>query len=110
MKIVFEAITVFADPSVEFGLQFNLTEGASDSEDDRDQEGDQPNEPAEVTEMPLAETPPATKATKNPPRPAMVPKSSRWISFERNPDLGQGRRISAGVATLRLFTICPIDI
>ena len=51
LEIAFEAITVFADPSVEFGLQFNLTEGASDEDAGSGQQA----EPAEVTEMPVAE-------------------------------------------------------
>lgn len=49
IEIPFEAITVFADPSVEFGLQFNLTERAEeqdgDTEDAEEAEG-------EVTSMP----------------------------------------------------------
>lgn len=52
LEIAFDAITVFADPSVEFGLQFNLTEGASEE----DSESVEQNEPAEVTEMPVADT------------------------------------------------------
>jgi len=33
IEIPFEAVTVFADPSVEFGLQFNLTERGEQEED-----------------------------------------------------------------------------
>ncbi len=52
VEIPFEAITVFADPSVEFGLQFNLTvRGKVD--DDSDDEGDE--HAAEVTAMPKPE-------------------------------------------------------
>lgn len=52
LEIAFEAITVFADPSVEFGLQFNLTEGGTEDESHR---GDALDEPAEVMEMPVAD-------------------------------------------------------
>ncbi|MGI9434843.1 MAG: SspB family protein [Geminicoccaceae bacterium] len=51
LEIPFTAITVFADPSVEFGLQFNLTDQDTDSESESD---DQPEEPGEVMEMPVA--------------------------------------------------------
>lgn len=34
LEIPFSAITVFADPSVEFGLQFNLTEAEPETEED----------------------------------------------------------------------------
>ena len=51
IEIPFEAITVFADPSVEFGLQFNLTA--------RGKGDDEPDEPetteGEVTAMPQPE-------------------------------------------------------
>lgn len=53
LEIPFEAITVFADPSVEFGLQFNLTD--DDPEEELISEEVQ-EEPAEVMEMPVAET------------------------------------------------------
>ena len=53
VEIPFEAITVFADPSVEFGLQFNLTV-RSKIDDDSDDESD--DQPAEVTTMPQPET------------------------------------------------------
>ena len=46
LEIPFEAITVFADPSVEFGLQFGVAAAAEGGE----QAGEQ--KPAEVTEMP----------------------------------------------------------
>lgn len=52
LEIPFQAITVFADPSVEFGLQFNLTDRATDDETDADP---LPDEPGEVMEMPVAE-------------------------------------------------------
>ncbi len=52
LEIPFDSITVFADPSVEFGLQFNLT----DHELDEELEGEvEQEEPAEVMEMPVAE-------------------------------------------------------
>jgi len=45
LEVPFEAVTVFADPSVEFGLQFGVAaETAAQSETQR--------KPAEVTEMP----------------------------------------------------------
>lgn len=47
LEIPFEAITVFADPSVEFGLQFGMAAAAAEG---REQAGER--EPAEVTEMP----------------------------------------------------------
>lgn len=52
IEIPFEAITVFADPSVEFGLQFNLTEKA-EKDDEEDGEIDEVDETdGEVTSMP----------------------------------------------------------
>ena len=48
LEIPFDAITVFADPSVEFGLQFNLTERGIDDETDSD---DLPNQPGDVMEL-----------------------------------------------------------
>ena len=52
IEIPFEAITVFADPSVEFGLQFNLTaKGDAGSGDDEKAE-EQEDVEAEVTAMP----------------------------------------------------------
>jgi len=51
LEVAFDAITVFADPSVEFGLQFNLTERTSEEDSD----GGEQNEPAEVTEIPVAD-------------------------------------------------------
>ncbi len=53
LEIPFEAITVFADPSVEFGLQFNLTDRDAEEEADID---DVQEEPGEVMEMPVAES------------------------------------------------------
>lgn len=50
LEIAFDAITVFADPSVEFGLQFNLTERGAEHDAD-----DLPEEPGEVMEMPVAD-------------------------------------------------------
>ncbi|MEZ5931682.1 MAG: ClpXP protease specificity-enhancing factor SspB [Alphaproteobacteria bacterium] len=52
IEIPFEAVTVFADPSVEFGLQFNLTaRGKADDELDDDlDEAEMPE--GEVTAMP----------------------------------------------------------
>ena len=52
VEIPFEAITVFADPSVEFGLQFNLTvRGKVD--DDPESESDE--HAAEITSIPQPE-------------------------------------------------------
>lgn len=51
LEIPFEAITVFADPSVEFGLQFNLTERGTDDDSESD---DLAEEPGEVMDMPVA--------------------------------------------------------
>lgn len=53
LEIAFEAITVFADPSVEFGLQFNLTERGA--EDDESLDDEHTAEPGDVMEMPIAE-------------------------------------------------------
>ena len=52
LEIPFVAITVFADPSVEFGLQFNLTEGDPDDQDEADEASD---ELADVMEMPVSD-------------------------------------------------------
>lgn len=53
IEIPFEAITVFADPSVEFGLQFNLTARGDDSDDADDKaESESEDGEAEVTAMP----------------------------------------------------------
>lgn len=54
LEIPFEAITVFADPSVEFGLQFNLTAKGKLDEEDSESQHDDPSE-AEVTTMPQPE-------------------------------------------------------
>ena len=53
LEIPFDAITVFADPSVEFGLQFNLTDHDPEEEEHVTEEVQE--EPAEVMEMPVAE-------------------------------------------------------
>ncbi|MGH1481578.1 MAG: SspB family protein [Geminicoccales bacterium] len=53
LEIAFEAITVFADPSVEFGLQFNLTERGAD--EDESPEDKLEAEPGDVMEMPVAD-------------------------------------------------------
>ena len=50
IEIPFEAITVFADPSVEFGLQFNLT-GQGDQKEDGEETGAEESE-GDVTTMP----------------------------------------------------------
>jgi hypothetical protein len=68
LVIPFDAITVFADPSVEFGLQFNLT----DRDADDDGEDDDPSEEQEgdVMEMPVAEADGALHdAPKQPAKP-----------------------------------------
>lgn len=55
IEIPFEAITVFADPSVEFGLQFNLT-ARPEVEDDQEEESDEEVvSEGEVTTMPQPE-------------------------------------------------------
>jgi len=68
IEIPFEAITVFADPSVEFGLQFNLTtQGQLDEEEEDDDEDRDVDEPeGEVTTMPQPEVgnEPVAKTTK----------------------------------------------
>lgn len=52
IEIPFDAVTVFADPSVEFGLQFNLT-ARSKAEDEMDDDLDEAEMPeGEVTAMP----------------------------------------------------------
>ncbi|MDH3658953.1 MAG: ClpXP protease specificity-enhancing factor SspB [Alphaproteobacteria bacterium] len=53
IEIPFEAITVFADPSVEFGLQFNLTAQGQDGEEEETDEDDAVD--GEVTTMPQPE-------------------------------------------------------
>ena len=53
IEIPFEAITVFADPSVEFGLQFNLTVRGKVEDDAEDENDDQA---AEVTAIPQSVT------------------------------------------------------
>jgi hypothetical protein len=56
LEIPFAAVTVFADPSVEFGLQFNLTNRAEvddEQEDDADEAADMPE--GGVTAMPQPE-------------------------------------------------------
>ncbi|MGI9420010.1 MAG: SspB family protein [Geminicoccaceae bacterium] len=52
IEIPFEAITVFADPSVEFGLQFNLTAKGDAGEDDEEVVKPEDDAEAEVTAMP----------------------------------------------------------
>jgi len=54
IEIPFEAITVFADPSVEFGLQFNIATADND-EDETDGEEEDQGSDADVTTMPQAE-------------------------------------------------------
>lgn len=53
--IPFEAITVFADPSVEFGLQFNLTAKGDDRDAEDDDAAEQDAGDGEVTTMPQPE-------------------------------------------------------
>lgn len=53
VEIPFEAITVFADPSVEFGLQFNLTVRGKVDDDDPESESDE--HAAEITSIPQPE-------------------------------------------------------
>lgn len=53
--IPFEAITVFADPSVEFGLQFNLTAKGDDSATEDDDAVELEAGDGEVTTMPPPE-------------------------------------------------------
>jgi uncharacterized protein len=60
LEIPFEAVTVFADPSVEFGLQFGVAAAAAEGK---------PAAPAAVSQLPTAPTapaaPPAVPATKD---------------------------------------------
>ncbi len=53
--IPYEAITVFADPSVEFGLQFNLTAKGEDNDGEDDDAAEQEAGDSEVTTMPQPE-------------------------------------------------------
>ena len=77
LEIPFEAITVFADPSVEFGLQFNLTEGAADDEG----ESAEQSEPAQVTEMPVAEA--DTSGGAEPKEPAKVGDGAEVVTLDQ---------------------------
>ncbi|MGI9499636.1 MAG: ClpXP protease specificity-enhancing factor SspB, partial [Geminicoccaceae bacterium] len=64
--IPFEAITVFADPSVEFGLQFNLTERGEEVEDEDDEIEESDDIESEVTSLPQPDVSnePAVKSTE----------------------------------------------
>ncbi|MGI9493245.1 MAG: SspB family protein [Geminicoccaceae bacterium] len=77
LEISFEAITVFADPSVEFGLQFNLTERVSDEEG----ESEEPGEPAEVTEMPIVEADPS--ADDGPKEPVKAGDGAEVVTLDQ---------------------------
>ncbi|MGI9510232.1 MAG: SspB family protein [Geminicoccaceae bacterium] len=55
IEIPYEAITVFADPSVEFGLQFNLTERAEQMDDEQGEADGSSEAEGEVTTMPQPE-------------------------------------------------------
>lgn len=63
IEIPFDAVTVFADPSVEFGLQFNLTarSGLQESSDVDDGDDHQPE--GDVTAMPRPEADHETATT-----------------------------------------------
>lgn len=50
LEVPFAAVTVFADPSVEFGLQFNLTGRGTEEEKTEEPAA----EPGEVMEMPVS--------------------------------------------------------
>ena len=76
LEIPFEAITVFADPSVEFGLQFNLTDrGGDDESDDEEDE----RSPGEVMEMPVAG---ASAALSDEPKEKAKPKAKEGDGAE----------------------------
>ena len=62
IEIPFEAITVFADPSVEFGLQFNLTAKSEDPEAGDDGADEETVVEGDVTAMPQPEVGNTTKA------------------------------------------------
>ncbi|MEM7041862.1 MAG: ClpXP protease specificity-enhancing factor SspB [Pseudomonadota bacterium] len=62
IEIPFEAITVFADPSVEFGLQFNLTAKSDDGDAKEDEEEAEAAE-GEVTALPQPDVGNAPAAT-----------------------------------------------
>lgn len=55
IEIPYEAITVFADPSVEFGLQFNLTERSEQADDEESDVDESTETDGEVTTMPQPE-------------------------------------------------------
>jgi hypothetical protein len=60
IEIPFVAITVFADPSVEFGLQFNLTEKPTDAEEDHDEPVAEEPVEGDVMTMPAPDVESAT--------------------------------------------------
>lgn len=78
LEIAFEAITVFADPSVEFGLQFNLTERGADDESEGD---DLPEEPGEVMEMPVADI--ETPAGSEPKEPVKEGDGAEVVTLDQ---------------------------
>jgi len=53
LEVPFEALTVFADPSVEFGLQFSAPDAPSEAPDADVEATQQPERPAPVEPLPM---------------------------------------------------------
>ncbi len=81
LEIPFEAITVFADPSVEFGLQFNLTDRDSGEEEEEADAEDAQEEPGDVMEMPVAESDQA--ASDQPKKPAKEGDGAEVVTLDQ---------------------------
>jgi hypothetical protein len=58
LEVPFEAVTVFADPSVEFGLQFTVAGAAAESK---------PVAPAAVSQLPTSSDQPPAQSPAEPP-------------------------------------------
>ncbi|MGI9435055.1 MAG: SspB family protein [Geminicoccaceae bacterium] len=80
IEIPFEAVTVFADPSVEFGLQFNLTTKVQ-TDEDADEEGDVDEPEGDVTTMPQPEV--GNEATARPSKPAKDGDSAEVVTLDQ---------------------------